>query len=441
MRIDGRGAGDLRPVRIVRGVNKYAEGSALVTFGDTKVLCTASVKNRVPAFLRGKGTGWITAEYALLPRSTAERNPREAARGRQTGRTHEIQRLIGRSLRAAVDMKALGENAIVLDCDVLQADGGTRTAAITGAYVALVEAVAGLWNGRGPFPVRDFLAAVSVGRSGEELLLDLCYEEDSAAAVDMNVVMLGDGRFVEVQGTGEEASFSRAEMNELLDMAEGGIRSLHEVQREALGELADLVGSVGQPVVLLATHNEGKVREFQAALAEAGYLGVPVAEVATLEEPEEDGETFADNALIKAEYYMKATGMPALADDSGIEVDALHGEPGVYSARYAGVHGDDEANNRKLIANLAKVPLAERTARYVCELVLAFPEGEVIRARGICEGLIQDEAKGTGGFGYDPYFYLPERDCTMAELSLADKNAISHRGRALRKLIEKLQEE
>ncbi len=438
MRIDGRERDELRPVQIVRGVNKYAEGSALITVGDTKVFCTASLKPKVPHFLRGKGVGWITAEYSLLPRSTEERNPREAARGRQSGRTQEIQRLIGRALRASVDMEALGEYAIVLDCDVLQADGGTRTASITGAFVALVEAVASIWNGRGPFPVRDFCAAVSVGMDADGILTDLCYEEDTAAAVDMNVVMLAGGGLVEIQGTGEESVFSRAELTAMLDSAEAGIKTLCELQKEALGELAELVGSTSEPCILLATHNEGKIREFRAALAEAGYVGIPVAEIADLEEPEENGETFAENAMLKARYYMEQTGMPALADDSGIEVDALDGAPGIHSARYAGHHGDDEANNRKLVAELANVPAEERTARYVCELAILFPEGRELRTRGICEGRIQDEPVGSGGFGYDPYFYLPERNCTMAELTLEEKNAISHRGRALRKLIEKL---
>ncbi len=439
-RIDGRTNQELRTLTIERGVNKYAEGSALITVGDTQVLCTATVKPRVPAWMRGKGSGWVTAEYSLLPRSTAERNAREAARGKQSGRTQEIQRLIGRSLRAAVDLEALGECAIVLDCDVLQADGGTRTASITGAFVALVEAVASVWDGRGKFPVRNFCAAVSVGAGSEGPMLDLCYEEDRVADVDMNVVMLGDGSLVEVQGTGEGATFTRAELDAMLDTAQAGIARLVEYQREVLGDLADYVGSEGLPSILLATHNAGKIREFQAALLQAGYVGIPIEEVADIEEPEETGTTFAENALLKAEYYMEATGLPAMADDSGIEVDALDGAPGVYSARYAGVHGDDEANNRKLVADLAEVPAAERTGRYVCELALAFPDGRRIKSRGTCEGLIQDEPLGDGGFGYDPHFYLPTFGKTMAEITLDEKNAISHRGQALQALIQDLQE-
>lgn len=439
MRTDGRQNEEIRPLRIERGVNRYAEGSALITVGNTKVLCTATVQTKVPPFMRGEGRGWVTAEYAMLPRATQDRTAREAARGKQTGRTHEIQRLIGRALRAAVDMEALGERAILLDCDVLQADGGTRTASITGAYVALVEAIASVWDGRGLFPVRDYCAAVSVGKDAAgELLLDLCYTEDRDAEVDMNVVMLAGGGLVEVQGTGEEATFTRKELAAMLDLAEGGIRELAAAQEEALGELADLVGSEGRPCILLATHNEGKIREFQEVLAQAGYIGIPVREVADVPEPEETGKSFAENALLKARYYMEKTGMAALADDSGLSVAALGGAPGVYSARYAGTHGDDAANNRKLIAELAEVPFEKRYARYICELALVFPGGEVLTAKGDCRGLIQDEARGTEGFGYDPHFYLPDFDKTVAEISLQEKNAISHRGKALRALLEKL---
>ena len=441
MRIDGREINELRPVTIERGVNKYAEGSALITCGDTKVLCTASVLPRVPRWLRGAGRGWVTAEYQMLPRATKDRNQREAVRGKLSGRSQEIQRLIGRGLRQAVDLEALGEVAITLDCDVLQADGGTRTASITGAYVALVEAIAGMWNGEGPFPVKDFCAAVSVGELAGVPHLDLCYEEDSTADVDMNVVALQSGELVEVQGTGEGATFSRAQLNDLLDLAQKGISELIAAQQAALGDLADLVGSVGRRGILLATHNEGKIREMQAMLAEVGYQGIPVAEVADLPDPEETGTTFAENALIKARYYMEKTGLPALADDSGLAVDALDGAPGVYSARYAGTHGDDAANNAKLVKEMTSVDPQDRGAEYVCELALVYPDGTKRTARGICRGEIVLEPRGTEGFGYDPYFYLPEREKTMAELTLAEKNRISHRGEALRILSERLREQ
>ncbi|NQX12864.1 ribonuclease PH [Microbacteriaceae bacterium VKM Ac-2855] len=237
-RKDGRTADQLRTVTIERGWSKQAEGSALVSFGDTKVLCTASFTNGVPRWLQGKGKGWVTAEYAMLPRSTNSRMDREAVKGKIGGRTHEISRLIGRSLRAVVDMKALGENTIVIDCDVLQADGGTRTAAITGAYVALVDAIE--WArgkkfiGQKAQPLIDSVAAVSVGIIDGVPMLDLAYTEDVRAETDMNVVVTGRGLFVEVQGTAEGAPFDRRELNELLDLALAGAEELALVQTEAL---------------------------------------------------------------------------------------------------------------------------------------------------------------------------------------------------------------
>ena len=231
-----RVADALRPVSITRRFTVHAEGSVLVAFGDTKVLCTASVEERVPPHKRGSGEGWVTAEYGMLPRSTHTRSDREAARGKQSGRTQEIQRLIGRSMRAVFDLQALGERTIHLDCDVLQADGGTRTAAITGAYVAAHDAVTWLLaQGRIPVsPIREAVAAVSVGIVQGTPLLDLEYIEDSACDTDMNVVMTGAGHFIEVQGTAEGAAFTRAEMDHLLALAEAGIRTLVEAQAAAL---------------------------------------------------------------------------------------------------------------------------------------------------------------------------------------------------------------
>ncbi|UCE30370.1 MAG: ribonuclease PH [Burkholderiales bacterium] len=237
MRPSGRGGAELRPVHITRGFTRHAEGSVLVEFGDTRVLCTASVDDRVPPFLRGRGTGWLTAEYGMLPRSTHTRTDREAARGKQSGRTQEIQRLIGRSLRAVFDLDALGERTIQLDCDVLQADGGTRTAAITGAFVAAHDAVQWMVaeGMLGRDPVRDFVAAVSVGMFRGVPVLDLDYAEDSACDTDMNVVMTASGGFVEIQGTAEGTPFSRADVDTLLELARGGCEPLFAAQRRALG--------------------------------------------------------------------------------------------------------------------------------------------------------------------------------------------------------------
>ena len=233
MRTDKRESADLRPVEIVTGYLVTAEGSALIKVGNTHVLCAASVEDTVPPFLRNSGKGWVTAEYSMLPRSTLKRTPRELSKGRPSGRTHEIQRLIGRSLRAIVDPLALGERTIVLDCDVLQADGGTRTASITGAFVAMAIAFRQLmqYGQLKRMPIRDYVAATSVGLVGGVPMLDLCYEEDSQADVDMNVVMTGAGRFVEVQATAEHNAFDDSQMAQLIALARAGIANLVEIQK------------------------------------------------------------------------------------------------------------------------------------------------------------------------------------------------------------------
>jgi len=238
MRPSQRAPDQLRPVRITRNFTRHAEGSVLIEFGDTRVLCTASVEDSVPGFLRGKGQGWLTAEYGMLPRATHTRSAREAAKGKQSGRTQEIQRLIGRSLRAVVDLSALGERQITVDCDVLQADGGTRTAAITGACIAVHDALAKLVSAGVLMesPLRAWVAAVSVGVSDGAAVLDLDYPEDCDCDTDMNVVMTSAGGFVEVQGTAEGTPFTRAELDALLTLAEGGIRQLFAVQQAAIAE-------------------------------------------------------------------------------------------------------------------------------------------------------------------------------------------------------------
>ncbi len=235
-RADGRAYDELRPVRIIPGYQSFAEGSALIELGKTLVLCSVSVDEKVPHFLRGGGSGWITAEYAMLPRATVTRTPRDSSLGRITGRNQEIQRLIGRSLRAITDLSALGERTLTVDCDVLQADGGTRTAAITGAYVALYQAMKTLSNMGiiSSIPLKTAVAATSVGIVHSYMMLDLCYDEDCSAAVDFNVAMTGQGEFVEIQGTAEAKPFSKATVDELLSLAEQGIRRLFQVQKEAL---------------------------------------------------------------------------------------------------------------------------------------------------------------------------------------------------------------
>jgi ribonuclease PH len=237
MRPSGRAPDQLRDIVITRNYTKHAEGSVLIEFGDTKVICTATVEERVPGFLRGKGQGWVTAEYGMLPRSTGSRMGREAARGKQGGRTVEIQRLIGRSLRAAVDLKALGENTITIDCDVIQADGGTRTASITGGYVALVDAIRYMINNKklGTDPVINHVASISVGVFNGTPVMDLDYAEDSTCETDMNLVMTDEGKFIEIQGTAEGEPFSPQELQAMLDLGKQAIDQLIDKQRQALG--------------------------------------------------------------------------------------------------------------------------------------------------------------------------------------------------------------
>jgi len=239
VRSDGRDASAIRPVRITPGFTRHAEGSVLIEVGDTRVICTASIEDRAPMFRKGTGLGWVTAEYSMLPRATEDRTPRESARGKVSGRTQEIQRLIGRSLRAVVDHKKLGERTITVDCDVIQADGGTRTASITGGFVALVLAMRRLVNAKyiESLPISDYVAAISVGILNNQVLLDLKYDEDSKAGVDMNIVRTGSGQFIEVQGTAEGGLFSLEQMNEMISIAGRGIDQLVAAQKEILGQL------------------------------------------------------------------------------------------------------------------------------------------------------------------------------------------------------------
>ncbi|PIS33312.1 MAG: ribonuclease PH [Candidatus Omnitrophica bacterium CG08_land_8_20_14_0_20_41_16] len=235
IRIDGRGADKIRKVNITRNYIKYPEGSCLIELGNTKVICTASVEETVPPFLKGTGTGWVTAEYGMLPRSCGTRIPR----GKNSGRTYEIQRLVGRSLRTITEMKSLGGRTIWIDCDVIQGDGGTRTASITGSFIALVDAIARLKkDGKiNEIPVKDYVAATSVGIVNGALFLDLCYEEDSHAEVDMNIVMTASGKFIEIQGTAERNPFSKDEMDKMLDLAKRGIEDLFSIQRKLVGDI------------------------------------------------------------------------------------------------------------------------------------------------------------------------------------------------------------
>jgi ribonuclease PH len=258
LRIDGREQSNLRKVNITRNYIKHAEGSVLIEMGDTKVICTASVDEKVPPFKKNSGEGWVTAEYSMLPRSTGVRNQRDISKLKLNGRSQEIQRLIGRSLRSVVNLNLLGERSIIIDCDVIQADGGTRTASITGGFVALVDACHKLVQDGiiEKIPITDMVAAVSVGIIGDEEMLDLCYEEDSNAVVDMNVVMASSGEFIEVQATGEQSPFRREQLNKLLDLAEGGIKELFSIQKEVLGQVSNEIGRVTKDEKIYSSDEE-----------------------------------------------------------------------------------------------------------------------------------------------------------------------------------------
>ncbi|MBU9710966.1 ribonuclease PH [Evansella tamaricis] len=259
MRHDGRAVNEMRPVELIPNYIKHPEGSVLISFGDTKVICSASIEDRVPPFMRGQGKGWITAEYSMLPRATEQRNIRESSKGKLSGRTMEIQRLIGRALRSVVDLNTIGERTVWIDCDVIQADGGTRTASVTGAFVAMTMAFHKLMEQKSisKFPVKKYLAAVSVGMDEKVgSILDLDYVEDSKANVDMNIIMTGDGEFVELQGTGEEATFSFQQLNEMLKLGEKGIRELFLKQKEVLGLIAEKLETPIENLVTPPTSSE-----------------------------------------------------------------------------------------------------------------------------------------------------------------------------------------
>ena len=427
----------LREVTIIPDFTDAAAGSVLISCGRTRVLCTASVVEGVPPFRKGKG-GWLTAEYAMLPGSTPVRKARDGIK--KDGRGVEIPRLIGRSLRAACDLSLLGERTIYIDCDVIQADGGTRTASITGAFVALCLAVEKLIarSDLVDSPVVRQVAAVSVGIVDDQCVLDLEYAQDSRAQVDMNVVMTlernGEKGFVEVQGTGEGRAYTRGELNALLDLAEDGIEKLMEKQRSALGEKAYVIGK--KPRLVLASGNFNKLREMRALLGDR-YDVISMREAGFEGDIEENGETFRENALIKARAVANFCHCAALADDSGLTVDALGGRPGVHSARYCGVHGDDEANNQLLLKELEEVA-GPRTARYECAVALCAPGREDVVGEGACEGEILRQYQGEGGFGYDPLFLSHDLGVTFAQADAAAKNAVSHRARAIADLLKKL---
>lgn len=438
MRHDGRNVQDLRKITIETNVLKHPEGSVLISFGDTKVICAATVEESVPPFLKGTGKGWVTAEYSMLPRATNTRNRRESSKGKLSGRTMEIQRLIGRSLRAVVDLEKLGERSIIVDCDVIQADGGTRTASITGAFVALRLAIEKLLQTKvlANDPIKEHLAAISVGILADgTCVTDLDYHEDVAAEVDMNLVMTESGRFVEIQGTGEEATFDGEQLNEMLVYGKTAIESLiFEQKNVLLSEWSDTTPEPTEKTIVIATRNAGKAEEFHTLFAKEGYTVKTLFDYPEIPDVEETGTTFEENARLKAETIAQVLNQPVLADDSGLKVDALGGRPGVYSARFAGEHKSDAANNAKLLFELTDVADEERTAQFHCTLVFAEPNKESLVVEAEWPGRISRIPKGENGFGYDPLFIPDGYTQTAAEISSEEKNNHSHRGLAMAKL-------
>lgn len=437
MRHDGRQVNDLRRIDIQTNVFKHPEGSVVISFGDTQVICSATIEESVPPFLRGSETGWVSAEYSMLPRATNTRNRRESSKGKLSGRTMEIQRLIGRSLRAVVDLEKLGERSIIVDCDVIQADGGTRTASITGAFVALQLAINKLMQ-TGELsenPIKEHLAAISVGiLEDDSYAVDLDYVEDSACQVDMNLVMTESGRFVEIQGTGEEATFDGDQLNHLLHYGKEAIESLIAYQKEALYVQNTANDTVADKTIMIATGNMGKAKEFEKMFAKAGYQIKTMKDFPELPEVQETGQTFEENARLKAETIANILQCPVLADDSGLTVDALGGMPGIYSARFAGEQKSDTSNNAKLLHELTDVADENRTAQFHCTLVFAAPQKESLVVEGIWNGRIARIPRGENGFGYDPLFIVDGLEKTSAELTPEEKNEISHRGQAMKKL-------
>ena len=445
IRRDGREPDDLRTLAFTRDFTQFAAGSVLVEFGMTRVLCTASVEERVPPWLRGKGRGWVTAEYSMLPGSTSERNDREAARGKQSGRTQEIQRLIGRSLRAVTDLTAMGEVQITVDCDVLQADGGTRTASICGGYVALHDACSRLVadTKMGAHPLTDQCAAISVGIVDALPYLDLDYSEDVRAEVDMNVVMTGEGRFVEVQGTAEGAAFSRRELDDLLGARRvGGIAQIFDAAARAAGRPATSVDGDDPVDEARPRHRQprqGRRRSAPCCATPASTSSSSRARP-TCPRSTRPATTLEENARLKAVALCDATGLPAVADDTGLEVDALGGAPGVYSARLRG-RGRHLRRQRRQAAARARATSPARSAppgsppwRWP-----GGPTGARWRPSATSRASSRGEARGDGGFGYDPVFVPVEGDGrTFAEMTAVEKHRVSHRGRAFRTLADGL---
>ena len=424
-RHDGRAADDLRALDLLPDFVETAHGSVLFSIGRTRVICTATVQESVPRWMSGRGTGWVTAEYGMLPASTSERKQRDSTKGRPDGRTVEIQRLIGRSLRGVVDFAALGERTVWIDCDVLQADGGTRCAAISGGFVAMHRALAPLVE-RGQLaqlPFNGGVAAVSAGVVDGTPVLDLDYHEDSTAEVDMNVVMASGGRLIELQGTAEGQPFDRTALDALLELAASGIARIEEAQRAATRLPAPGTEGGTEMRALLATTNAHKARELRS------LLGFEIdARTSTSMRPVRRSPRTRCSRR-RGRSRIAPAGTIALGEDSGIAVVALGGEPGVRSARFAGPGRRRAAGARCSRAWTASTIAARRTC---ARSRRCFPTGASSSSRAGSRDALADDERGTAGFGYDPIFVPEGEQQTVAELGQARKDEISHRARAAR---------
>lgn len=432
MRKDGRKNNEVRPISTQTNFTMHAEGSVLYCQGNTKVLCTATVDEKVPPYILGTGKGWVTAEYSMLPRATKTRNQRDISKLKLSPRSTEIQRLIGRALRGAVDLEKLGERSIIIDCDVIQADGGTRCASITGGFIALSLAINKLLK-EGVItenPITKQVAALSVGVVGDSLVCDLCYEEDCRAETDLNVVMTSNGGFVEVQGTAEGRELTRKELDLLIGIAEQGMVRLFAQQRIAIDG--------HENKYLLASNNAHKVEEFKKIFENLGLELVTPKELGIKCDPDENGATFEENSLIKARAFFKLSGLPTVADDSGLCVDALGGEPGIYSARYGGL--DDDASRLDLLLSNMK-DKTDRKAHFSCAISCVKDENTEFAVRADAFGTLTDAPQGEGGFGYDPIFVPDGYTQTYAQLPSDVKNSISHRANALKMFAQKIKGE
>ncbi|MGO3751268.1 MAG: ribonuclease PH [Peptoniphilaceae bacterium] len=412
----------IREIKLNLNYTPNPQGSVLIEVENTRVICTAIIEDKVPFFLKGKRLGWLSCEYSMLPGSTHLRKIRDISKGKIDGRTQEIQRLIGRSLRSCIDFSKIPDKTIWVDCDVISADGGTRTASINGAFIAISLAIKkAIKNGTiSENPIKSQVAAISVGIVDNKKLLDLDYKEDSKADVDLNVIVNEKLDIIEIQGTAEGKAFSRRDLNDLLDLSEIGLKKILDLQNKALLDKESLV---------LSSDNLNKLREMKEIMkdlpiniiskTEANLGGIEVEEVKS---------TLEGNARLKARAIKEKTPYSVIADDTGLFIEDLNGEPGVYSARYSDSNKDED-NRDKVLKKLGESK--NRNAYFKTVLIYINSDGKEFKFEGICRGRIAYKEKGSNGFGYDSIFIPDGYNKTFAEVSSIDKNRISHRNIAL----------